>query len=186
MTSIKAIDQQLEGVGIIEKDDHNDIIMTWYVKDSSKAQLFGNFADQNICRSHPVLQPAGITQVAISRAMLDRLANNIQFSFSKFGSSWLYLLSTENSKESPALSRVTAFCIVLVTKVFNPEKYASLAKILADTYNTHGTPVKVLEDWLTAIRGAPLGDYEPTSFPKSQAMLATNLKGMAFTIFTYR
>lgn len=31
MTSIKAIDQQLEGVGIIEKDDHNDIIMTWYV-----------------------------------------------------------------------------------------------------------------------------------------------------------
>lgn len=30
-TSIKAIDQTLEGVGIIEKDDHNDIIMTWYV-----------------------------------------------------------------------------------------------------------------------------------------------------------
>lgn len=30
-TVIKAIDQQLEGVGIIEKDDHGDTIMTWYV-----------------------------------------------------------------------------------------------------------------------------------------------------------
>ena len=30
-TVIKAIDQQLEGVGIIERDDHGDVIMTWYV-----------------------------------------------------------------------------------------------------------------------------------------------------------
>jgi hypothetical protein len=29
-TTIKAIDQQLEGVGITERDDHGDVIMTWY------------------------------------------------------------------------------------------------------------------------------------------------------------
>lgn len=127
-----------------------------------------------------MLQPAGITQVAISRASLEQPLSNLQFSFSKFGSSWLYLLSSPNSKESPAISRVTAFCVVLVTKVFNPEKYAALAKVLVDTYNTHGTPVKVLDAWLTAVRGAPLGDYDPTSFPKSQAMLATNIKGTPF------
>lgn len=38
-TAIEAIDQQLEGVGIIERDDHNDVIMTWCVKEPSKTQL---------------------------------------------------------------------------------------------------------------------------------------------------
>lgn len=131
----------------------------------------------NFRRSHPVLQPAGITQVAINRAGLDQSLQNLQFSFSKFGSSWLYLLSSPNAKTAPALTRVTAFCIVLVTKSFNPEKYASLAKILVDNYNTNGTPVKVLEAWLTAVRGAALESYDPLSFPKSQAMLSTNIKG---------
>ena len=43
-TSIKAIDQTLEGVGIIEKDDHNDIIMTWYVAMKPENRL-GNRSD---------------------------------------------------------------------------------------------------------------------------------------------
>jgi hypothetical protein len=152
---IKAIDQQLEGVGIIERDDHGDVIMTW---------------------SHPVLQPAGITQVAISRAKLDQNLQNAYFSFSKFGPSWIYQLSTANPKSTPSLSRVTAFCIVIVTKAFNPEKYGSLCKCLTDIYATSGTPVKVLEAWLIAVRGAHLEGYDPLSFTKPQAMLATSIK----------
>lgn len=101
----------------------------------------------------------------------------MQFSFSKFGSSWLYQLTTTNAKHTPALSRVVAFCITIVTKVFNPEKYACLCKILADTYNTTGTPVAVLEGWLTAVRGASLEGYDPLTFTRSQAMLATSIKG---------
>lgn len=74
---------------------------------------------------------------------------------------------------------MTSFCIVIVTKAFNPEKYGTLCKCLSDIYAKTGTPVKVLEAWLVAVRGAQLEGYEPLSFTKSQAMLATSLKGMS-------
>lgn len=125
-----------------------------------------------------MLQPAGITQVAISRSQLDvHPLPSLLFSFSKFGPSWLYQLSAPNARTTPLLNRVTSFCITIVTKAFNPEKYASLCKILVDTYNTSGTPVQVLNDWLAAVRGAPLDNYDPISFTKSQAMLATPITG---------
>lgn len=130
-----------------------------------------------ICRSHPVLQPVGITQVAIARASLDQALQSPLFSFSKFGPSWIYQLSIQNPKSTPSLNRVASFCIVTVTKSFNPEKYGTLCKCLSDIYATTGTPVKVLEAWLIAVRGAQLDGYEPLSFTKSQAMLATSLKG---------
>lgn len=124
-----------------------------------------------------MLQPAGVAQVAISRANLDQIQQTPIFSFSKFGPAWIYQLSTPNAKKTPNLNRVTSFCILVTTKSFNPEKYGALCKILVDAYNTHGTPVKVLDLWLSAIRGASIDDYDPTSYTKSQVMLATSIKG---------
>lgn len=115
--------------------------------------------------------------MAITRSNLEALSSNILFSYSKFGPTWLYQLSVVNPRTSPALNRVVSFCLTLVTKAFNPEKYGTLCKVLADTYASSGTPVKVLHQWLGAVRGAPLNGYDPLAFPKNQALLATSIKG---------
>ncbi|CAI9620842.1 unnamed protein product [Staurois parvus] len=62
---------------------------------------------------------------------------------------WFYITPTRVDGGGSALDKVTHFCVVLTAKDFNPEKYAAFGQILSRIYETHGSPVPMVETYIS-------------------------------------
>ncbi|CAL1578424.1 unnamed protein product [Knipowitschia caucasica] len=119
--------QLMISVGIIEKDVNGDTLWVW---------------------CYPSVD-SELRQVLLSKCCLSHGTKDFHtFVFGQFKRSWYYISSAE-VQEPTALIKVTHFSIVVTAKDFNPEKYAALGRILCRTYVKYGSPVKMLESYIT-------------------------------------
>lgn len=121
--------QLMLSVGLIEKDVNGDTLWVW---------------------CYPSVD-SGLRQVLLSKCCLTQDGKDFHtFVFGQFNRSWYYI-STAEVQEPTALKKVTHFSIVVTAKDFNPEKYAALSRILCRTYIKHGSPVKMMEAYITVL-----------------------------------
>jgi len=107
----------------------------------------------------------------------------LPFQWSKYQTTWLHIY-TANSPAGQtfgALPRVSSVALVLMTKTFNPEKWFALSKLLSAVYTGTGSPVKVLECYLSAfmkgkVDAAEYGSFVDSEFDVRRAYLVTSVK----------
>merc|ERR1712232_808698 len=146
--------------------------------------------------SYPIVDNS-FEPVLISRSNLS--GDYVPFTFSKFHNQWVYIISSpveheeeedendekENDenvlsttgKEYPGpLGRVEAFSICLLCKDYNPELYATLAKLFVSVYKKTGTPISILQGFLRVLTVGKLGEFDKSDYPDRDALLATSIK----------
>eukprot|EP01088_Endostelium_zonatum_P019591 TRINITY_DN6845_c0_g1_i1.p1 TRINITY_DN6845_c0_g1~~TRINITY_DN6845_c0_g1_i1.p1 ORF type:complete len:365 (-),score=67.62 TRINITY_DN6845_c0_g1_i1:19-1113(-) len=157
------------GLSLVEKDKNGDVLVTW---------------------SFPALDPE-VKQVALSCANLSGNDNNsdqevvvpLQFLWTKYKTSWIHVFTNQNdhaNKENP-LPRVVSISFILVSTVFNPEKYAALSKIMTEVYQNTGSPVRVLECYLSVFAKGKvdvpnIGSFASSDFDPKKSYLVTPIK----------
>jgi len=152
----------LEGVAILEKDKAGDVLVTW-----SYPGLDKDLADVVVERSH----------------LRSESGPPLPFIWSKYKTVWLHVHTTSNPTGHTfgALPQVAAVALVLVTKTFNPEKWAALSGLLASVYTASGSPVKVLECYLSVftkgkVDAAAYGTFVDSDHDVRRAYLVTSVK----------
>ncbi|KAM9972158.1 hypothetical protein ACTFIW_003515 [Dictyostelium discoideum] len=162
-----------DSITIFEKDQNSDVLMTW---------CFPTITED-------------LKSVILNRTSLLQEKISLQFSFSKFKNSWIYIYTTsvetqQINKEDgsitqinvpDSLKRVVAFSLVLVRNQFNPEKYGSLAQIMSSVYKQTGDCSKLLECQLRVFnRGqfdvGSMGKFVDSSFDVRRSYLQTSIK----------
>uniref|UniRef100_A0A3Q3W3S8 UDENN domain-containing protein n=1 Tax=Mola mola TaxID=94237 RepID=A0A3Q3W3S8_MOLML len=94
---------------------------------------------------------SGLRQVLLRKCCLTQDGRDFHtFVFGQFCRTWYYITTVE-VQEPTALNKVTHFSIVITAKDFNPEKYAALNRILCRMYIKHGSPVRMMEAYVTVL-----------------------------------
>uniref|UniRef100_A0A8C5I758 UDENN domain-containing protein n=1 Tax=Gouania willdenowi TaxID=441366 RepID=A0A8C5I758_GOUWI len=105
-----------------------------------------------------------LRQVLLSKCCLTQEGKDFHtFVFGQFCRTWYYITTVE-VQEPTALNKVTHFSIVVTAKDFNPEKYAALGRILCRMYIKHGSPVKMMEAYITVLTKGVCQSDENGSF----------------------
>ncbi|XP_072293443.1 DENN domain-containing protein 10 [Eucyclogobius newberryi] len=134
--------QLMISVGLIEKDVNGDTLWVW---------------------CYPSVD-SGLRHVLLSKCCLSQNTKDFHtFVFGQFKRTWYYI-STVEVQEPTALKKVTHFSIAVTAKDFNPEKYAALSRILCRTYGKYGSPVKMLEAYITVFTKGVCQSDENGSF----------------------
>ncbi|MDP2437658.1 MAG: hypothetical protein Q8P67_18095, partial [archaeon] len=118
MSGTVGYDDNLVGVGIVEKDKAEDVQLVWAYPSLSPSL------------SKKVLAHSGLQTPAAEGAGL------LRFRYNNFSNDWVHIWAAVLPEDaSPLLaSSLQAFAVVLVTKQFNPEKYAAISEALWRTY----------------------------------------------------
>jgi len=150
-------------VAIIEKDTNSDVIVSW---------------------SYPILE-AGTDKILIAKSCLQEDNVSTSFLFSKYKENWIYIYTFVGSNFA-FLPKVTAYSIVLMAKVFNPERYGKLSELLAKRYLSTGQPPKVLEAYLGAYTKDEFnfgteGKYSATDFDDRKSLVKCSMKNLFST-----
>ncbi|XP_070541116.1 DENN domain-containing protein 10-like [Ptychodera flava] len=120
---------ELQGAGLIEKDRHGDVLWTWAYPAITQNK-------RNLLMKKCCLKPDS-----------DGL---VTFVFGQFKRQWYYIYTTA-VEESPVLSKVKHFSLVLLSRDYNPEKYETLCQILSKAYKESGNPATLLESYLAVL-----------------------------------
>lgn len=151
--------QLMRTVGLIEKDTNGDILWVWCYP-SISAELRGLLL-RKCCLAH---ENKGLHP----------------FLFGQFKRTWFYIAAMHVT-DPAALTKVTHFWIVLTAKDFNPEKYGAFTRILCRMYLKHGSPVKMMESYISVlIKGAcqseENGSFLSADYDAKKAYLAGSIK----------
>lgn len=143
----------LKGVAVIELDSNKDMF-SW---------SFPAFPHEEVIRK---------------RSGLEDKDMNPKFRFSKIGETWHYTQSAlvppkpEAKKPNP----VQSVCIVILSSVFNPEKYEALTKLLAKLYLESGVTLPIMQAYLSVMMNGTikttLGEFSEEKFPDQRAILS--------------
>ncbi|XP_056291871.1 DENN domain-containing protein 10 [Pseudoliparis swirei] len=129
-------------VGLIEKDVNGDALWVWCFPS----------VDSDLRR------------VLLSKSCLTQDGRDLHaFVFGQFRRTWYYVTTAE-VQEPTALTKVTHFSIVVTAKDFNPEKYAALSRVLCRMYSIHGSPVEMMEAYVTVLTQGVCHSDENGSF----------------------
>ncbi|CAJ1066607.1 DENN domain-containing protein 10 [Xyrichtys novacula] len=121
--------QLMLSVGLIEKDVNGDTLWVW---------------------CYPSVG-SDLRQVLLKKCCLTHDGRDFHtFVFGQFRRTWYYI-STVEVQEPTALHKVTHFSMVVTAKDFNPEKYAALSRVLCRMYIKNGSPVKMMEAYVTVL-----------------------------------
>lgn len=75
---------------------------------------------------------------------------------------------------------MSGLCVAVLSKTFNPEKYADLLALLASTYASSGSPLQVLSCYLAVLTketyASSLGEFAMAKYEDRRAMLTGPLK----------
>uniref|UniRef100_A0A8C5RUD0 UDENN domain-containing protein n=1 Tax=Laticauda laticaudata TaxID=8630 RepID=A0A8C5RUD0_LATLA len=155
--------QLLLGVGLIEKDTNGDALWVWCYPSTTTA--FRDLLLRKCCLTNENKQLH-------------------TFLFGQYKLTWFYITTME-IPEASTLKRVTHFSIVLTTKDFNPEKYAAFSRILCRIYLKYGTPVKMMESYISVLtkgicQSEENGSFLSKDFDIRKAYLAGSVKDIVF------
>ncbi|PWA25638.1 hypothetical protein CCH79_00001332 [Gambusia affinis] len=107
---------------------------------------------------------AELRQLLLTKCCLTQDGRDFHtFVFGQFSRTWYYITTLE-VQEPTALNKVTHFSIAVTAKDFNPEKYAALSRILCRMYVKHGSPVKMMEAYITVLTKGVCQNDENGSF----------------------
>jgi len=139
---------------LFERDTNNDVLGTW---------------------SYPAIE-SSLLPIVIVRSGLAEEKPPAVFSFSKFKNTWLYVYTILSP--GVALPRVKAFSLCIGAEAFNPELYGELAKQLAELYASKGSPLPLLDAYLSVFStgSAPTIKFKAAEFDIRKAFLVTPLK----------
>lgn len=146
----------LQAVVVFEKDV-NDDVMSW-----SFPQV--DSGDSNELRT-----------VLESRSGLrEKGSVDSNFRFSRFQNCWqYYLIEPISSEKNP---RVTAVCIVVLSKTYFPEKYQELLKIFYKLYAQTMSPMPIMQAYLSVFTTNKLsgaaGDFDESKFDARRALVS--------------
>lgn len=82
----------------------------------------------------------------------------LEFSFGHTHQVWYYLANFTVGEAKSSLPSVTTFCVVVLAKEFNPEKYQHLCGIFGAAYLTTGSPVAIVTHFLSAFTRGQITD----------------------------
>jgi len=152
-----SVASKLLAVGLIELDEHDDVLFSWQYPDieDSLRELI-----------------TGISHI--------KKTNDPGFLFTKYQDTFVYILNTIVDSENTKLNGLKKFSIILNTTEFNPEKYQSLAQILSLSYAASASPVQILEPFLKVFLSGKAdcgehGKFNEESWDYRQAYLASPL-----------
>lgn len=118
--------ESLVAIGLLEKDSWGDVYQSW---------------------SYPLTTPEASHAVK-NRCQLDIAKTGLIFS--RVQDMWHYsILRTNTSIGGGISTHVTHYAIFLLCKIFDPERYESLLNMLHDAYAASGTPLKLMEGFLS-------------------------------------
>ena len=89
--------------------------------------------------------------------------------WTRFQANWVYVLPFAVGGANAALPQVAAFAIVLQSKQFDPEKHAAICSEMAKAYASAGTPLKVLEGYLSIMTLSSFGGFSENRFAVEDA-----------------
>lgn len=146
--------------GIIEKDKNNDVLWTWSYPSVSAEQREFLIAKSGLGSETPL---------------------SVSFLYSQWKQWWYYIHMIDVKAEDTALSGVSQFALILLTKDFNPEKYLSLCKLFSRKYKNSASPVAMLEGYLSVVtRGMCSSDengkFLVSDYSKQQAFSRSCVK----------
>ncbi|KAM4704524.1 DENN domain-containing protein 10 [Rhinophrynus dorsalis] len=121
--------QLLLSVGLIEKDTNGDTLWVW---------------------CYPSIN-GELRELLLKKCCLreeKRAPHN--FLYGQYKRAWFYITSAQ-VEEASVLEKVTHFCVVLTAKDFNPEKYAAFSRILCRIYLKQGSPVPMMESYISVL-----------------------------------
>jgi len=151
----------LIGVTVVEKDKNGDVLVTWI---------------------YPSIDP-DVRKVALACAQLESEVIPLQFIWTKYKTTWIYIFTAPNNsqEENNPLPKTVSVSLILQSKVFNPERYAALCKLLSDIYLKTGTPVKILEGYLSVfakgkLEAGSFGSFNTADFDPRKSYFATPIK----------
>lgn len=87
-----------------------------------------------------------------STGSLPTFTRSVQAYFSRFEKQWIFTVVRTAGLPSAASPRINAFAIHLHTRVYHPERWMSLANLLADAYAATGDATVLLDLFLAAYR----------------------------------
>eukprot|EP01137_Pigoraptor_chileana_P015165 Opistho-2@70772 len=129
----------LTGVATIEKDTNGDVLWTW---------------------CFPTCD-ARLRDVLVAKSGLEENSLPTDFLFGKLDSTWYYIFNA--SGQFAKLPKVRAFSVVMLSKVYNPEKYASLGKTLSSLYAETGDTGRIMEGYLAVMTRGQFDSKSPTA-----------------------
>ncbi|XP_005105764.1 DENN domain-containing protein 10 [Aplysia californica] len=172
--AVMAVLCDLNAAGIIEKDRNNDVLWTWSYPSVTSEQREFLIAKTGFGTENPL---------------------SINFVYSQWKQTWYYIYIVDVTSEDAALSRVAQFALVLLAKDFNPEKYSTLCRLFSRQYKKTGSPVAMLEGYLSVVtRGVcnsdENGKFSVSDYSKQQAYSRSCVKDIiqtfgVETIFIY-
>ncbi|XP_077206024.1 DENN domain-containing protein 10 isoform X2 [Paroedura picta] len=151
--------QQLLGVGLVEKDTNGDALWVW-------------------CYPSTTIE---LRDLLLRKCCLTDESKQLHtFVFGQYRLIWFYVTTME-VPDSSVLKKVTHFSIVLTTKDFNPEKYAAFTRILCRIYLKYGSPVKMMESYISVLtkgicQSEENGSFLSKDFDVRKAYLAGSIK----------
>jgi hypothetical protein len=81
------------------------------------------------------------------------------------------------------LPQVSSFSIALESKQFDPEKHAAICQELAKAYAHGGTPLKMLEGFLSILTLASFADFSESQFDAADAKKSCSPVGWLIELF---
>jgi hypothetical protein len=163
------MDTTLKGIALIEKDDNDEVLLTW----SYPAFEYPELETVAKTRTNLLSVPSSAASGAPGRSVI------IPFSFSKYKNIWIYIFTSPVTAESK-LKRTVAFSMCLFTESYFPEKYGALSKLMSGIYHTTSDPVKVLECYLDVFTSGKYSKdsmtFDSSSFDVKECYLATSIK----------
>ncbi|KAM5131893.1 DENN domain-containing protein 10 [Mantella aurantiaca] len=117
----------LSSVAVIERDRNGDTLWVW---------CFPSIT-------------AELRQLLLRKCRLQEEERPLyNFLYGQHRRTWYYITPTRVQAGS-ALDKVTHFCLVVTGKDYNPEKYAAFGRILSRVYERRGSPVPVVETFIS-------------------------------------
>ncbi|PNF20230.1 putative protein FAM45B [Cryptotermes secundus] len=114
---------------IIERDSNGDVLWTWSYPSVTEQQKCLVLRKCCLDGDHVIVQP---------------------FIYGRSGKTWYYISCTEVF-DSDNLPRVKQFALVLWSRDLNPDKYETLCRMLSKTYCKTGSPVSLLQLYLSVV-----------------------------------
>mmetsp|Transcript_33102 Transcript_33102/g.104701 ORF Transcript_33102/g.104701 Transcript_33102/m.104701 type:complete len:299 (-) Transcript_33102:87-983(-) len=95
--------------------------------------------------------------------------------FARSQGHWMYLLPFSVGGRNSSLDQVSSFVVSVQSRAFFPNKFEALLKELVMVYASEGTPLRVLEGYLSAMTVGKFQNYAESAFPDTD-MQTSNLQ----------
>lgn len=168
---------------LFEKDTNSEILLSWFFCQIPKSRFSIFF----FFRVFPSLDPE--LESIIQKRILNLWPNNSNNNnsnfpiLSKFKNYWINIFFSSLPK---SINRIQSFSLVLISKDYNPEKYSSLLKVMAENFSSSASPVKLSEIFLSVFTDNKFSSFKSSDFEKdsTDSFAPSSLWNLSKNIFS--